>query len=121
MTEYSVEITTVSAIADSDYLDRLAEIVYDLPDLVDPLLGLNADGSISASFCVVGPNPLRAANDAVATFVNAVAQAGPLRGPTVDEIAHGTTTVAAALEEASAGTVDSFGISRVGEREKVYV
>lgn len=88
------------------------------PELVDPLLGLNEDGSISASFCVVGANPIQAAHDAVATFVNALALTKPLRGPAADEIDHGTATMAA-LEQASAATVGSFGISRVGEREKI--
>jgi hypothetical protein len=101
--DYTVEITTVPGIADSDYLDRLAEIVYGTTALVDPFLGLNDNGSVTASFCVAGVNPLSAASDAVYAFVQAVAQARPLDGPSPKD-----------TELASIG---SFGISRIENRE----
>jgi thiazole synthase ThiGH ThiG subunit len=101
--EYTVEITTVPEIADPDYLDRLAEIVYEIPLLVDPLLGLNEDGSITASFCVAttNPDPVAAAGEAVYAFVQAVAAASPLQG------------------QIAGATVGHIGISLVQEPEKV--
>ena len=77
--EYTVDLTTIEGIADSAYLDRLAEIVYGLPALVDPYLALNADGSVKASFCVDGDDPLQAASLAVEQLADALALARPLR------------------------------------------
>jgi hypothetical protein len=78
LNHYTVEISTTPGIADSDFLDRLAERVYDLEELVDPALGLNEDGSISASFDVAGADPLVASQVAVQKFVDAIAAAEPL-------------------------------------------
>lgn len=103
--QYTLEIRTIGGIADPGYLDRLAEIVYDVPDVIDPLLGLNDDGSVSASFCVVGSDPLAAAHDAVAAFVRACAAAGPLRE--------------GALGAADTATVERFAVERVDDREHV--
>jgi hypothetical protein len=117
--EYTVEITTVPGIADSDYLDRLAEIVYETKILIDPLLGLEDNGSVTASFCFVGANPAIAASEAVNAFVLAVAAAQPLRGPTPNESGKGSREAAMALSRFAAATVGSFGLARVEEREKV--
>jgi hypothetical protein len=76
--DYTLALKTIPGIADSAYLDRLAELVYELDGLVDPLLALGPDGSIEASFCVQGPDPLRAAQGAIESFVRAAADAGPL-------------------------------------------
>lgn len=80
MNLYEIEITTVPGVADSAFLDRLAELVDGIDNLVDPALGLNEDGSISASFEVTGADPLAAAEDAVALFATAVERAGSARG-----------------------------------------
>ena len=93
MTEYALEIRTVEGIADSAFLDRLADLVYDLPNLIDPLLALNDDGSVSASVGVVEPNALEAARHAVAVFAQAVVEAGPLRTPDQGGADDGTATV----------------------------
>lgn len=74
--EYAVEIRTVSGIADSAYLDRLAAIVYELPGLLDPMLGLNEDGSLTGTFSVVSADPLEAVQTAVARFADALVAAG---------------------------------------------
>ena len=43
--EYTLQFETIHGIADSDYLDRLADLAYESDDVViDPLMGLNSDG-----------------------------------------------------------------------------
>lgn len=81
MPEFVVEVQTVAGIADSDVLDRLAELVYSDNDLVDPLLGLNDGGSVSASFCVVADTASDAAQLGVRAFARALAAAQPLQPP----------------------------------------
>ena len=104
---YMLEITTIDGIADSAYLDRLAEIVYGLATFVDPYLALEPTGAVSASFSVEGPNPLAAAQSAVQEFADAVAAAGPLRLPTW-------------AEAAAAATLGRFAVTRAEDRERVY-
>ena len=118
--EYTVEITTVPEIADPEYLDRLAEIVYEIPMLVDPLLGLNENGSVTASFRFVAtnPDPIAAAGEAIYAFVQAVAEAHPLRGPTPEEVGNGGQATAAGLGPFAGATVGHFGVSLVPERKK---
>jgi hypothetical protein len=119
--EYTVEITTVPEIADSKYLDRLAEIVYAIPILVDPLLGLNENGSVTASFCFAAetPDPIAAAGEAVYAFVQAVAEARPLRIPAPNEVGKGTQATAAGLGRFAGATVGHFGVSLSPEREEI--
>jgi hypothetical protein len=77
MPEFTFEIETVEGIADSDDLDRLAEVIYDVEGLVDPLLGLNATGSISASFSIRAETAPEAAQRGVALFAEALKCARP--------------------------------------------
>jgi hypothetical protein len=79
MPEFTLEIETVGGIGDSDYLDRLAELVYEVAELTDPLLGLNADGSISASFSLFAETAPDAAQRGVALFAQAIMRARPMR------------------------------------------
>jgi hypothetical protein len=116
---YIVELTTIEGIADSSYLDRLAEVVYDLPLLVDPYLALEPNGAVSASFCVEGPDPLQAAQRAIEEFAHAATAAGPLRLPQAVEEGRGKKAIAEALAEAAAATVSSFAVKRAEDRKKV--
>ena len=84
MREFTLEIETVEGIADSDFLDRLAEIVYDIEELMGPALALNADGSIGASVTILAGSAPEAAQRGVALFVESVMQARPLRTLTTD-------------------------------------
>lgn len=104
MNNYTVEVNTIHDIADAALVDRLAELVYDLPDLVDPTLALNDDGSVTATFDVAGADPLIASQRAVQQFVEALAAAEPLE----KEVA-----------AASARAVDSFAVTHAGDREAV--
>jgi hypothetical protein len=108
LTEYTIELQTIHGIADSDYLDRLAEIVHEVDDLVDPLLGLNDDGSIDASFVVNAESAHGAALKTLDAFSVALGEAGPLRLPTDAEIAQHDATV------------ESYSVRPSGDREKVY-
>jgi hypothetical protein len=109
LTEYTIELRTIHGIADSDYLDRVAELVYDLDDLVDPLLGLNVDGSIDASFVVNAESARAAALKVLDAFATALGDAGPLRHPTDAEIAR--------HEE----VVEGFAVRPSRDREEIYV
>jgi hypothetical protein len=119
--EYTLEIQTVPGIADSEYLDRLAEFVYELPELIDPFLALSEDGSVSANFCVVGTSPVRAAEGGVAAFVHACAEARPLREPTAAEVTRSYATASSLAEaaDAEASVVGSFAVSRAADRQVV--
>jgi hypothetical protein len=79
MPEFTLEIETVNGVADSDYLDRLAETVYDLDELVAPMLSLNANGSVGASFSILAGSAPEAAQRGVALFAEALTRARPLR------------------------------------------
>jgi hypothetical protein len=114
--DYTLELTTIEGMADSDYLDRLADLVYDLPDLIDPLLALNDDGSVSASFCVVGHDPFQAAESALTSFLAAAVEAKPLRLPTEGEAELHDRTLAAGL----GATVGSFAVTPAHDRERVF-
>jgi hypothetical protein len=78
VTRYALEFTTVSGIADSDYVDRLADVVYELDELIDPILALNDDGSISASFEVEAADLLSATQQVGPRFSEALLAAKPL-------------------------------------------
>jgi hypothetical protein len=84
MREFTLEIETVEGIADSDFLDRLAEIVYDIEELMGPALALNVDGSLGASVTILAGSAPEAAQRGVALFVESVMQARPLRTLTTD-------------------------------------
>ena len=75
MNVYSLQISTVPGLADSAFLDRLADIVYGIDALANLAIGLNDDGSLTASFDVQGANPLAAADSGVELFANAVVRA----------------------------------------------
>ena len=87
MKHFEFEIDTIGGIADADFLDRLAEVVYSVDALIDPLLGLNGDGSISASFVVAATDALSATKIAADEFSDAIVAARPLREPTDAEVA----------------------------------
>ena len=91
MSEFTLEVETIDGVADSDYLDRLAEVVSELDELVDPLLGLNENGSVSASFAIVAETASDAAGRGVALFAEALAEASTLR--TLGEAAIGSHSV----------------------------
>lgn len=76
MSTYSLEIVTVAGSADAAFLDRLADIAYAIPDLVNLHMGLNDDGSLSAFFDVEADGPLAAADVGVCRFTEALAAAG---------------------------------------------
>ena len=78
MNVYSLQITTVAGVADSEFLDRLAALVYAIDDLANVAMGLNDDASVTASFDVQGIDPLSAADRAVRVFVDAIERAKPL-------------------------------------------
>jgi len=80
MSEFTLEIETVAGIADSEYLDRLAEVVYEIEELIDPLLALNTDASIGANFSFLAETASQAAQRGVALFSDALMLARPLRG-----------------------------------------
>ena len=95
MTYFEFGVDSISGIADSDYLDRLAELVYDVDGFIDPTLALNDDGSITASFIVRAPDALTAARFAADRLSEAMVLAKPLREPTAEEIEHGAIEVGA--------------------------
>jgi hypothetical protein len=113
LNHYTLEINTIHGIADSDVLDRLAERVYELDDLIDPTLGLNDDGSITASFDVVGMDPLIASQRAVRAFLDAVGESQPLRLPTGVEESHGIGEAA----QGAASALEGFAIAPTADRE----
>jgi hypothetical protein len=75
MNTYEIELKIAPGTADSTVLDALAGVIYGQPEFDNPLLGLDDDGSISASFCAAGPDPLATARDSVNRFLTAFAQA----------------------------------------------
>jgi hypothetical protein len=99
VTVFALELTTVPGIADSEYLDRLADIVYGLDGLIDPLMALNDDGSITASFEVEAPDLLAATRQMVPPFSDALVEARPLH-----------------LADA-AGALGKLAISAAGDRQ----
>jgi hypothetical protein len=93
MQEFTFEIETVNGIADSAYLDRLADLVYSMDALVDPLLGLNENGSVSASFSIVAETTPEAAERGVALLSEALARARPLAEAAIGSISVERATV----------------------------
>ena len=86
MNEYELALTTIPGIADSGYLDRLAEVIYDVPALIDPMIGLNDDGSISASFELTSDDPVAGAQHVVAAFVEAAARVGSIPASAIQSL-----------------------------------
>lgn len=78
MNSYSLQITTVPGSADSAFLDRLADIAYEIVGLRNLQMGLNPDASIAAMFDLDAADPLAAADRGVQLFSDAVALAEPL-------------------------------------------
>ncbi len=93
-------LETVEGVADSDFLDRLAERVYEIGQFVDPLLGLNDDGSLSVSFEVPAATALDAIEAGLDLFFRAFVEAEPLRAPTRAESESGAHLVRVAGESA---------------------
>jgi hypothetical protein len=79
--EFTVELETVDEMADSDFLDRLADLVYEIDDLSDPMMGLNPDGSVHATFVIKAPTSLDAVQAGIEKFYQALIDAKPLRAP----------------------------------------
>ena len=86
MNEYELELTTIPGIADPDYLDRLAEVVYGVPVLIDPMIGLNDDGSISASFELTSNDPIAGVQRLVEAFIEAAALVGPIDASAIQNL-----------------------------------
>jgi hypothetical protein len=76
--EFTVELETAPGLADSDFLDRLADRAYELEGLSDVLIGLNPNGSIRASFVIPAATSLEAAQDGLNRFMRAFVEARPL-------------------------------------------
>ena len=87
MSTYSLEIVTAAGSADSAFLDRLADIAYALPQLVNLHMGLNGDGSLSAFFDVDAEGALAAAELGVRLFAGALEGAGIAAGAATSAIA----------------------------------
>jgi hypothetical protein len=106
--EYRLEIRTIAGIDDPDFIERLAELLYDRDDL---FLGLvlteNDDASVSASFGAQGLDPLEVARVALEEFAFAVVKAEPAHGLGPGELTPGAAAVAE--------TVDSFSVGRAAE------
>jgi hypothetical protein len=77
MQQFTIGYLTIPGVADSTFLDQLAEIVYEIEELGDPILSLNDDGSITASFDVRAADPLEAVETAARLFVEAFREVGP--------------------------------------------
>ena len=86
MNEYELELTTIAGIADSTYLDRLADVVYESAILVDPMIGLNDDGSISASFELTSIDPVTGVQRVVEAFIEAAASVGPIDASAIQNL-----------------------------------
>ncbi len=101
---------TIPGVADSDFLDRLADLVYAIDELVDPLLFLNEDGSVAASFDIEARDPVEAVSKAADLFFNAFVAAGPLRAPTSAELDQSNRLAEIAAEQArTAGRLAAGG------------
>jgi hypothetical protein len=84
--QITIGYDTIPAVADSDFLDRLAERIYEIEALGSPLLGLNEDGSVSASFDIEATDALQAVEMASQLFFDAFLAARPLRDPLPGEL-----------------------------------
>jgi hypothetical protein len=98
MKQFTIEIRTVEGIGDSDLLDRLADLLYEREELVDPLLGLNDDGSISVGFGYAAQDVPKAL-DAVRVVAEALAASLPV--------------------DRHAATVERLSVAPADEREAV--
>jgi hypothetical protein len=78
MRQFTIEIRTVEGIGDSDLLDRLAELLYAGDALVDQLLGLEDDGSVTVSFAYTAPD-VSTALEAVTRIAGAFAELLPAK------------------------------------------
>ena len=79
--DFTIELETIEGVADSDFLDRLADRVYEIEELSDALMGLNPDGSIRASFVIQAVTSLAAAEEGLERFMRAFVEARPLCPP----------------------------------------
>ncbi len=100
--QVAIGYETIPGVADSDFLDRLAQLVYAIDELVDPLLFLNEDGSITTSFDIEARDPVEAVNKAADLFFGAFVAAQPLRAPTSAELDAANRLAEAAAEQARA-------------------
>ncbi len=99
MKHFEFGIDTIGGVADSDVLDRLAALMYEIDELIDPTLALNENGSISASFIVAASDALTASRIAADRFSDALVAAEPLRAPTQEEIDRGSEHIREAATE----------------------
>ncbi len=86
MQRYSIALTTISGVADSAFIDRLADIVYDVAELLEVGLFLESDGAVTASFDIDAEDPVSAVDNAALLFFDAFTAASPLRAPRPDEM-----------------------------------
>ena len=93
---------TIPGVGDPDFLDRLADLLYAIDELVDPLLFLNEDGSITASFDIEARDPVEAVSRAADLFFGAFVVAEPLRAPTSAELEAANRLAGVAAEQARA-------------------
>jgi hypothetical protein len=75
---YAIEIVTVPGSADSAFLDRLADVAFEIDGLRNLHMGLNPDASVTAMFDLDADDPLTAAERGVRLFAAAVEKAQPL-------------------------------------------
>src|SRR5437588_13104066 len=97
---FTLEVRTTPGIADSEFLDRLADSIYESDQLVDPLLALNDDDSLDISF---GFDAARATDAfaGVTIAADALVRAKPVRGSANDAL------------------IDSFRVTGPSDRDAV--
>jgi len=86
MPEFALEYRTISRVADSSFVDRLADRVYEIEQFTNVALFLNDDGSLTATFEVEAPDPVAAIDAPLRLFFEAFLQADPLRLPRPDAL-----------------------------------
>ena len=89
---------TAPASADAAFLDRLADIAFEIDGLRNLQMGLNPDASITAMFDLDAADPLSAADRGVQLFADAV-------------------ELAKLLPHAGGSTVESFSVSSLTGRD----
>lgn len=86
MERFTIGWTTIPDVADSDFLDRLADIVYDIDELSNQVLFLDDDGAVTARVDIDATDALAAIEKAATLFFDAFVGAEPLRLPRPGEL-----------------------------------
>lgn len=108
--EFTVEIETVPGFGASDFVDLLAEIVYEDDRFVAPSIAVNADESITVAFEVSAEDAEAAATLAFSAF-GAVISAASTRYASGRRLAEAQAEIIAAGRSA-AGAVGSLRVDR---------